>query len=304
MKRCPTCNKTFTDRNLSFCVDDGTPLITVDVADDETTVVRPSADEYRAPAPASPQSDVPYRQPAYMPPGSSPGKRTSWPLIVGVLAVVLLLFGGLGIAAIVLLPKALQRASTSPPRNINASSNANRNPIVAPNSNANANANAPIANTNSATDDSEPPSDREAVLADLKSLEEEWTVANINADKQKLNLILADDYVGVTEGRAQGKAEYLKTIERDTGIQHWEFSDLRVTLTGDRAALKGLITLDVKDDKGEDRRIRYQFTDKFVWRDGRWQATSSEVNPAKDAGPISSHQFRIEASGREFTAKV
>jgi len=237
-----------------------------------------------------------------MPPGSSPGKRTSWPLIVGILAVVLLLFGGLGIAAIVLLPKALQRAATSPPRHINASSNANRNPIGAPNNNANANA--PVANTNSATDDSEPPSDREAVLADLKSLEEEWTVANINADKQKLNLILADDYVGVTEGRAQGKAEYLKTIERDTAIQHWQFSDLRVTLTGDRAALKGLITLDVKDDKGEDRRIRYQFTDKFVWRDGRWQATSSEVNPAKDAGPISSNQLRIEASGLELSAKV
>jgi len=57
---------------------------------------------------------------------------------------------------------------------------------------------------------------------------------------------------------------------------------LRVTLTGDRAALKGLITLDVKDDQGEDRRIRYQFTDKFVWRDGRWQAIGSEVNPLKE----------------------
>jgi len=142
------------------------------------------------------------------------------------------------------------------------------------------------------------------VLADLKSLEEEWTVANINADKQKLNLILADDYVGVTEGRAQGKAEYLQTIERDTAIQHWEFSDLRVTLTGDRAALKGLIRLDVKDETGKDRQVRYQFTDKFVWRDGRWQATSSEVNPARDAGPISSNQLPIKASGGEFTAKV
>ncbi len=303
MKRCPTCNKTFTDRNLSFCVDDGTPLIPVDVPDDEATVVRPSApDEYRAPAAASPQTDLSYRPPAYVPPGSAPRKRTSWPLIIGVLAVVILLFGGLGIAAIVLLPKALQRAATSPPRNINASSNANRNPIVAANNNANSNASP--TNTNSATDESEPPSDREAVLADLKSLEEEWTIANINADKQKLNRILADDYVGVTEGRAQGKAEYLKTIERDTAIQHWEFSDLRVTLTGDRAALKGLISLDVRDENGKDRQVRYQFTDKFVWRDGRWQATSSEVNPAKDAGPISSNQMRIEASGREFTAKV
>ncbi len=285
MKRCPTCNKTFTDRNLSFCVDDGTPLIPVDVVDDEATIVRSAGADNSPPAagnapPASPQNKAPYQPPAYVPPGSTYDKRSNWPLIVGILVVVVVLLGGLGLAAIVLLPKAMQRASTSTPQNINASSNANRrNPTFAPNDNANANA--PVANTNSSTDDSEPPSDREAVLATLKSLEEEWTIANINADKQKLNRILADDYVGVTQGRAQGKAEYLKTIERDTAIQHWEFSDLKVTLTGDRAALKGIIRLDVKDENGKDLQIRYQFTDKFVWRDGRWQATSSEVETVK-----------------------
>src|SRR2546423_15006036 len=29
MKRCPTCNRTYTDDALSFCLDDGGPLLTV-----------------------------------------------------------------------------------------------------------------------------------------------------------------------------------------------------------------------------------------------------------------------------------
>ena len=84
----------------------------------------------------------------------------------------------------------------------------------------------------------------------------------------------ADDYVGqTTEGKAQGKAEYLKTIERDTTIQEWDFENLKVDLMGDRAALSGIIRLKLRD-----REVAYNFTDKFVWRDGRWQAVGSEVN--------------------------
>ncbi len=32
------------------------------------------------------------------------------------------------------------------------------------------------------------------------------------------------------EGKVQGKAEYLRTITRDTVIQKWEFEDLKVDL--------------------------------------------------------------------------
>jgi ketosteroid isomerase-like protein len=135
-------------------------------------------------------------------------------------------------------------------------------------------------NTNSEADDSTPPpTNSDKVLADLKALEDEWTVANINADKRKLNHILADDYVGITEGRVQGKAQYLKTIEPDSAIQHWEFENLKLTLNGDRASLTGVLRLNVKDESGQDQQLTFRFTDKFVWREGRWQATASEVAP-------------------------
>ena len=283
MKRCPTCNKTFTEEHLSFCVEDGTPLIAIDATDDEATVVRssPAASETGASGASSERDSKPYQPPgSYIPPGSyGEAKRRTWPWILGVLVIVFV-FAGLGIAVVVRIAKVAsayrdleKRASNS---NVNANSGTN--------SNLNSNANSANWNANkSITEDTTPPPTDEAeVLSDLTDLEHEWTVANINADKKKLDRILADDYVGTSEGKSQGKAEYIKTIKRDTAIQKWSFEDLKVNLKSDRATLTGTIRLDVKDEQGQVQSPAFRFTDKFVWRDGRWQATGSEVEPVKE----------------------
>lgn len=283
MKRCPTCNKTFTDQNLSFCLDDGTPLVPVDTSGDEATLVFPSSGdaENRVGGPSRPSNehDVPPYQPPgpYVPPGQG-GKRKVWPWILALLAIVIVVLMGLGIAAAILIPSMFRAASNTNTSNFNANVqrpenyNGNLN-----SSNSNAQESNENINDNSDAEDTSPPTDEEQVLADLTDLEHEWTVANINADKKKLDRILADDYVGTSSGgKTQGKAEYLKTIERDTTIQKWDFEDLKVSLTGDRATLTGVIRLQVQNQE-----VAFRFTDKFVWRDGRWQATSSEVTPIK-----------------------
>lgn len=294
MKRCPTCNQTFTDSHLSFCIDDGTPLLPADApadsAADEATVVRPapgsdsgSSGSYGSPGAAS-ESPVP----AYQPPGSymprdyagQQGKRRTWPWLLGLLLIVLVVFAGLGVAAVLLIPRStlLRSANTN-----------NSNPNVTPN-NSNSNANSSTwnenLNSNSGAEDTTPaPTDEADVLSDLTDLEHEWTVANINADKKKLNSILADDYVGILpDGRPQGKAEYLRTATRDTSIQKWDFEDLKVSLRGDRATLTGVLEVEIKDERGQNQSLAFRFTDKFVWRDGRWQATASEVAPVKRQG--------------------
>jgi hypothetical protein len=142
--------------------------------------------------------------------------------------------------------------------------NANQNE----NGNANANANADLAG--------EAPTDADEVLADLTDLEKQWTEANFSADKKALGRILADDYVGTQpDGTVQGKANYLRDIKPDRSIRDWELKDLKLTLTGDRAALKGKMRL---QREGEAEELVVQFTDKFVWRDERWQAVASEVS--------------------------
>ena len=282
MKRCPTCKRLFTDTNLSFCTDDGTPLIKV-VDDSEATVVHPSgggAGKVDGPKDADAQA-----QPAYQPPGSylpppQPARRKVWPWVVGILALLLAIIAGLGIAAAVFVPRMLRAAANQNSSNANVRSYQPGNVNSNANSNLNSNANTGDGNQNDNADEGETssaPTNEEEVLSQLSDLENEWTVANINADKKKLDRILADDYVGKSsEGKSQGKAEYLKTIEPDKTIQKWNFEDLKVNLMGERATLTGIIRLQANDQE-----LVLNFTDKFVWRDGRWQATGSEVTPVK-----------------------
>ena len=279
MKSCPTCNKTFTDPNLSFCVDDGTPLIEVVAPTVETTVVSRSSAGIESLPPTEVYKPRDWQAPDYQPPGfqtsqAAPGRRNAWPWVVGVVTLMVVVVG-LGIAGAIILPKMLRAASDK-----NSSPKVERNS----NSNANLNSNAsvsPAENERTPIDEGDatpPPTDKDVVLAALTELEHDWTVANINADKQKLNRILADDYVGMSndDGKIQGKADYIRTIERDTVTQKWEFEDLKVTLIGDRATLEGVLRFQLPDQEAA-----YRFTDKFVWRDGRWQAVGSEVSRVK-----------------------
>ncbi|MCM3906230.1 MAG: nuclear transport factor 2 family protein [Pyrinomonadaceae bacterium] len=285
MKSCLTCKKTFTDPNLSFCLDDGTPLISVAAPANE---VSPSAKESTSiPTLTEIYKPRDWQAPDYQPPGFQPstaaptGKKT-WPWVVGLLAALAIVVIGIGIAGAIFVPRMLRTAS-----NRNSSNPSVKRGVDA---NSNVNSNAPVTQSNNESSDTEvdkddatddditpPPTDKELVLATLRDLEQEWTVANINADKQKLNWILADDYTGMSaEGKVQGKAEYLRTVERDTVTQKWDFEDLKVTLMGDRASLDGVLRVQLPDQE-----VAYRFTDKFVWRDGRWQAVGSEVSRIK-----------------------
>ena len=255
MKRCSTCNRTYTDPNLSFCIEDGTPLTTVD-ADDDATVVMPRGNENDLNARA-------YQPPrAYVPPGTK--RRRAWPWVVGILGAFILGIVVIAIAGAFLAPRIIRRAQ----QGVNNTTEPER-------SNRNTNSNTAEANSNSTEHvDTPPPTDHDQVLAQLTDLENEWTVANVNADKNKLDRILADDYAGQgAAGELQSKADYLRNISRDTSIEKWEFADLKLRLTGDRATLTGKVTL-----FGRDRKQVLDFVDKFVWRDGRWQATGSAVN--------------------------
>jgi hypothetical protein len=285
VKRCPTCKRIFTDPNLSFCTEDGTPLAQVVDEPSEETVVNPSAGSAGRAGESSAAGNR--DQPAYQPPRSyvpapQPTKRKAWPWVIGILAFVLIAIAGLGIAAAVFVPRMLRAEANGNSSNTNVRSyrpgNLNGNSNANTNTNTNANVNSSQNNENDNEESSAaPPTDQEEVLAQLTDLENDWTVANLNADKKKLDRILADDYVGKTgDGKEHGKAEYIKTVEPDNTIQKWNFEDLKVSLIGARATLTGIIRLQVKDQE-----LAFNFVDKFVWRDGRWQATGSEVNPVK-----------------------
>lgn len=90
MKRCPSCNRAYTDDTLRFCLEDGTPLAAEETST-APTLVTPTAppatvafDPHR-PTVSQPQGT--YAAPAWTPPPLKP-KRKVWPWVVGGLAIL------------------------------------------------------------------------------------------------------------------------------------------------------------------------------------------------------------------------
>jgi Domain of unknown function (DUF4440) len=262
MKRCPTCKREFED-SVTYCLDDGSPLIPELRQDSDATLVNPSASgrdigatEYgqlggKATVSGS-VADLPV-MPTY---GAPPEKRQVWPWVVAGLAILFLF--GIVIAAVIAIPKIVNRA------------NSNRAAATESPSSSAANKRAP-SESSSATG---APTDEKAVLSQLTELEKQWTVANIEGDKGALNQILADDYRGGNP--VHTKQQYIDEIKPDPTVKSWEFQDLRLNLDGDKATLDGYLRQETT------RGIEvYSFTDEFVWRDGRWQATASRTTRVK-----------------------
>jgi len=260
--------------------------------DPEATLVSPSSATGRSNAgPVGPEGaearsddwNVPvYQPPSQYAPSPAAKQGRAWPWAVGIVVLLLIAVVGIGIAAGLVIPN-MMRAARERENDSNSNASTARNSNASRDSNVDNNANSSVVNGNANADANvaaapDAPTDEDEVLSDLTALEKEWTVANLTGDKKKLAHILAADYVGTQAGIHQGKADYLRDIKEDKSIKDWRFEDLTLTLKGDRATLKGTVRM---EREGEDDNLVLKFTDKFVWRDGRWQAVASEVSQVK-----------------------
>jgi hypothetical protein len=249
MKRCPTCKRNFEDDSLAYCLDDGSPLVSETGPDSEATLVTPS------PSPAAPLPPTQFAQ--YEPVVSSFGaapKRRVWPWVVGGLLV--LFFFVIVIVAAVAIPQILKKSQNSNRVVVNV-------PTPEPSETSSP-------KPEDSTSPGEAPTDEDVVQTQLTDLEKRWTQANIDGDKAALEQILADEYSGGDP--PHNKRQYLDELKPDTTVKSWELEDLSVDLDGERATMTGYLRQVTTG--GNDV---FSFTDEFVWRDGRWQATGSRT---------------------------
>lgn len=157
MKRCPTCNRTYTDLSLNFCLEDGTPLLSGPPAPDPNATVRyppprdtsepPPTEIYRPePAIVSPRPPTPPPSPQQWSPTptTAPPKKSNavWWILGGLAAVLVI-----GVGLVVMLIALASLGANTNNSNVNANvRNENRNSNVAvnanvPNVNASSNAN-------------------------------------------------------------------------------------------------------------------------------------------------------------------
>jgi hypothetical protein len=155
MKRCPSCQRTYTDTSLNFCLEDGTPLVVEAAPLDANATVRyspardtgdPPPTEIYQPAPLLnqvPEMSQPHRQ--WVPVTAPPKKKSNavWWLL-GVVVVV----GVIGIGLVIMIV-AVMSLGTDPNANIASNENVNSR-VVNRNSNSNTNT-VDRDNTNSAT---------------------------------------------------------------------------------------------------------------------------------------------------------
>lgn len=163
MKRCPTCDRTYTDPSLNFCLEDGTPLTADEPAFDPNATIRypsardttepPPTEIYRpepavtaptrpttpAPPPPTPPPAPPPQQWTPGPTAAPPPRKKSnaiWWILGG---LITLLIVGVGLVVLVIALASLSTNTNNSNANVR---NENRNANVTANANANTNANA------------------------------------------------------------------------------------------------------------------------------------------------------------------
>lgn len=159
MKSCPSCNRTYTDASLNFCLEDGTPLVSeaAPVGDLNATIryidprdtSSPRGEDYR-PQPAPPDHGVanearpitPPQQWSPRPVPGSPRKKSNavWWVLGGVVVVGIIAVG------LVIMILALSSMGTDSNSNGNAANSNSR--VSNRNANANTNTNGSSINSN------------------------------------------------------------------------------------------------------------------------------------------------------------
>jgi hypothetical protein len=150
MKRCPSCNRSYTDASLNFCLEDGTPLVNDPPTGDPNTRPYPSTRDtsepppteiYRPDPPVMSATPVPTPQPPpqqqWTPmPAAQPKKSNAvWWVLGGVAAL-----GVIGIGLIVMIV-ALASMSAANANNSNLPRTENRNVNLSTNTNSSTNVN-------------------------------------------------------------------------------------------------------------------------------------------------------------------
>jgi hypothetical protein len=170
MKRCPTCNRTYTDTSLNFCLEDGTPLATdpdlnatIRYPAARDTAEPPPTEIYHPPPPVvSPRQTTPPPPPPPQPQqqwtaplsAAPPRKKSNavWWILGGLAALFII---GIGIVVMIIALASLNSNTNTTNSNTNTR-NENRNANVTANtnvSNVNANANASAGPPGSLVDD-------------------------------------------------------------------------------------------------------------------------------------------------------
>jgi hypothetical protein len=107
-------------------------------------------------------------------------------------------------------------------------------------------------------------------------LEDQWTTALVKRDTRTFDRLLAQNFVYTENGSVMNRGDVIKSVTgsdkvewaRNEGMQLHDFGSVHV--------ITGILHLRGKDGSGRTFDRRYQFTDTWQQREGRWQIIAAQ----------------------------
>jgi ketosteroid isomerase-like protein len=106
-------------------------------------------------------------------------------------------------------------------------------------------------------------------------LEDQWTSALVRRDTKTFDRLLAPNFVYTEDASVMNRGDVMKSV---TGSDHVEWArneGMKLHNFGDVHVITGVLHLKGKGDKASFDR-RYQFTDTWQRRNGRWQIIAAQ----------------------------
>jgi uncharacterized protein (TIGR02246 family) len=127
-----------------------------------------------------------------------------------------------------------------------------------------------------------PPVKSPSAAESVKQLEHDWADASKAGDADKVNQILADDWVGVGyDGGKETKEHHLADMKSGKfKLESFEFGLMDVKVLGSVVVVQGTNTEKSTGTDGKDSSGKYAWMDVFVKRDGKWVVVRSQSTEA------------------------
>jgi ketosteroid isomerase-like protein len=113
---------------------------------------------------------------------------------------------------------------------------------------------------------------------EVEQVERGWTDAMKAPDADKLNQIIADDWVALgPDGKTETKQAFIAGYKSGKSkTESYEFGPMNVKVLGNVAVVQGSDT-EKSMSNGQDSSGKYVWMDVFVKRDGKWVAIRSQL---------------------------
>jgi hypothetical protein len=106
-------------------------------------------------------------------------------------------------------------------------------------------------------------------------LEEEWTTALVKRDTRTFDRLLAPNFVYTEDATVMSRSDVMKSVTGPDRIESARNEGMRLHDFGDVQVITGVLHLKGRGRQGAFDR-RYQFTDTWQRRNGRWQIIAAQ----------------------------